>query len=150
MSPNRPLKLDDVKKPELTEGAHPFAEEKPEGNEADAQAPVDYRGAYVNAGKSNGVLLLSMTLTGFVASALPLSRYIWPETGWQLALFGWFVSWIIALPALVFAVNDLKAIRLGRYTDQGKWMVTLAFWLTLLTVVNSITTAAVVLFFDAG
>ncbi|QDU76201.1 hypothetical protein Pan97_32460 [Bremerella volcania] len=150
MSSNRPLKIDDIKKPELAEGAHPFAEEEPEGKQADAHAPVDYRGAYETAGKSNGVLLLSMALTGFVASALPLSRYGWPEMGWQLGLFGWLVSWIIALPALVFAVNDLKAIRLGRYTDQGKWMVTLAFWLTLLTVVNSIATVVVVLVFGAG
>lgn len=149
MNSNRPLKIDDIKKPELTEGAHPFAEEEPEGNQADASVPVDYRGAYETTGKSTGLLLLFMTITGFAASALPLSRYLVPEAGWQLGLFGWLVSWIIALPALVFAVNDLKAIRLGRYTDQGKWMVSLAFWLSLLTIVNSITTVVVILVFGA-
>ncbi|PQO25451.1 hypothetical protein C5Y96_24220 [Blastopirellula marina] len=149
MNSNRPLKIDDIKKPELAEGAHPFAEEEPEGEQANANAPVDYRGAYETVGKSTGVLLLIMTITGFVASALPLSRYFLPEAGWQLGLFGWLVSWIIALPALVFAVNDLKAIRLGRYTDQGKWMVSLSFWLALLTVVNSISTAVVILVFGA-
>lgn len=150
MNSNRPLKIEDVKKPELTEGAHPFAEEEPEGEQADAQAPVDYRGAYEVAGKSTGLLLLIMATTGFLASALPLTRYFWPDSGWLLGVFGWLVSWIIALPTLVFAVNDLKSIRLGRYTDQGKWMVSLSFWLTLLTVVNSIATVVVVLFFDAG
>lgn len=149
MNSNRPLKIDDIKKPELTEGAHPFAEEEPEGKQADASVPVDYRGAYETTGKSTGLLLLFMTITGFAASALPLSRYLVPEAGWQLGLFGWLVSWIIALPALVFAVNDLKAIRLGRYTDQGKWMVSLAFWLSLLTIVNSITTVVVILVFGA-
>lgn len=149
MNSNRPLKIDDIKKPELTEGAHPFAEEEPEGNQADSSVPVDYRGAYETTGKSTGLLLLFMTITGFAASALPLSRYLVPEAGWQLGLFGWLVSWIIALPALVFAVNDLKAIRLGRYTDQGKWMVSLAFWLSLLTIVNSITTVVVILVFGA-
>lgn len=149
MNSNRPLKIDDIKKPELAEGAHPFAEEEPEGKQADANAPVDYRGAYETVGKSTGVLLLIMTVTGFAASAMPLTRYFWPEAGWQLGVFGWLVSWIIALPALVFAVNDLKAIRLGRYTDEGKWMVSLAFWLSLLTIVNSISTAVVISFFGA-
>jgi len=150
MSSNRPLKIDDVKKPELAEGAHPFAEEEPEGQQADVQAPVDYRGAYETVGKSTGLLLLIMAMTGFVASALPLTRYLWADTGWLLGLFGWLVSWIIALPTLVFAVNDLRAIRLGRYTDQGKWMVTLAFWLTLLTVVNSVATVVILLVFGTG
>ncbi|MEW4561690.1 hypothetical protein AB1K70_04145 [Bremerella sp. JC770] len=150
MNANRPLKIDDVKKPELAEGAHPFAEEEAEGKDADAQAPVDYRGAYETVGQSTGLLLLIMAATGFLASALPLTRYIWADTGWLLGLFGWLVSWIIALPTLVFAVNDLRAIRLGRYTDQGKWLVSLAFWLTLLTVVNSVATVVLVLVFGAG
>jgi len=150
MNSNRPLKLDDLKKPELTAGKHQFAEEEPEGEEADAQAPVDYRGAYETVGKSTGLLLLIMAVTGFIASALPLTRYYWPDEGWLLGVFGWLISWIIALPALVFASNDLKSINLGRYTDQGKWMVSLAFWLALLTVVNSITTVVVVLVFNTG
>ncbi|MBA2113949.1 hypothetical protein [Bremerella alba] len=150
MNSKRPLKIDDIKKPELTEGAHPFAEEKPQGKESNAQAPVDYRGAYETAGRSAGVLLLIMAITAFVASAFPLSRYYWPDTGWLLGVFGWLVSWIIALPTLVFASNDLKSIQLGRFTDQGKWMVTLAFWLSLLTVVNSIATVVMVSVFSAG
>lgn len=150
MNSNRPLNIDDVKKPVLTEGAHQFADAEPEGQEADASAPVDYRGAYETAGESTGVLLLSMASLGLIASLLPLSRYFWEEGGWLLSVFGWLVSWIIALPALVFAVNDLKAIRLGRYSERGKWMVTLAYWLTLITILNSVVTTVVVLFFDAG
>ena len=150
MSSNRPLKIDDIKKPELTAGAHPFAEEEPEGRQADTQAPVDYRGAYETVGKSTGVLLLLMAVTGFLASTLPLTGTYWLDAGWLLGLFGWLVSWIIALPTLVFAVNDLKSIRLGRFTDQGKWMVSLAFWLALLSIVNSLATVGVILFFGAG
>lgn len=150
MNSNRPLKIDDIKKPELTEGAHPFAEKKAEGDQANVQAPVDYRGAFETVGRSTGVLLLIMAITGLMASALPLSRYYWTEEGWLLGIFGWLVSWMIALPTLVIAVNDLKAIHLGRFTDEGKWMVTLAFWLSLLTVVNSIATTVIVLIFGGG
>ncbi len=150
MSPNRPLKVDDIRKPELTEGAHPFAEEKPQGKEADANAPVDYTGAYEPAGQSSGGLLLIMAILGILASSLPLTTYIWLEAGWLLGIFGWLVSWIIALPTLVFASNDLRSIRLGRLIDHGKWMVSLAFCLSLLTVVISIATVAVFLFSSGG
>lgn len=150
MTSNRPLKIDDVKKPELTEGAHQFADAEPEGKEADAQAPVDYRGAYETVGNPTGVLLLCMAIIGFVASALPVSRVYWTDAGWLVGFFGWLVSWIICLPTLVFAANDLKSIRLGRLTNRGQWMVSLAFWLSLLTVVNSMATVFVILFFGAG
>ena len=150
MSPNRPLKVDDIKKPELTEGAHPFAEEQPQGKQADAQAPVDYRGAYEAADQSSGALLLFMAIIGLLASALPMTGYVWPQAGWLLGTFGWLVSWIISLPTFIYANNSLKSIRLGRFIEKGQWLVWLAFWSSLLTIVISISTVVVVLFFNGG
>lgn len=150
MSPNRPLKVDDIKKPELTEGAHPFAEEQPQGKQADAHAPVDYTGAYEAAGQSSGGLLVIMSIIGLLASALPLTAYIWAQAGWLLGTFGWLVSWIIALPTFIYASNDLKSIRLGRFIEKGLGLVRAAFWLSLSTIVISISTVVVVLFFNGG
>ena len=41
-SPNRPLKLDDIQKPDFSGEKNPFAEEEiVDAKEADASAPVD-------------------------------------------------------------------------------------------------------------
>lgn len=138
-SPNRPLKLDDIQKPDLTGQKNPFADEEiVDAKEADANAPVDYRGAYEPVENSHGWLILLVSLIGFGASVLPMTRYFLPPSySVLLGPFGWFVSWIIALPALMYSQADLKSIRLGRISEQGAWKTRVAFGTALLTLVNS-------------
>ncbi|GAA4437792.1 hypothetical protein [Bremerella cremea] len=143
---NRPLKLDDIRPPDLSEGENPFAEDVAVGEEADVHAPADYRGAYETVSRSTGILLIIMALLGLTASAMPMLGFVWGDIGVALGFFGWLVGWLLALPTLVFAANDQKAIRLGRMTSRGQWLVHISFWLALLTLAILVGTVAGYLF----
>lgn len=142
MSPNRPLKLDDIKKPDLVAGDHQFREEEAiDAEVADVDAPADYTGAYEMTGDAPALTLFVMTLIGMAASLVPqlaflLSDYIADAA----AVLGWLLSVIIAFPAMIFAGNDLESIRLGRLSNKRHWMVRAAFWLAVLTVLSSAAT----------
>ena len=72
MPANRPLKLDDIKKPDLVAGDHQFQEEEPiDAQAANTDAPADYRGAYEMVGDPPAILLLTMSSFGLAASLLP-------------------------------------------------------------------------------
>ncbi|PQO42466.1 hypothetical protein [Blastopirellula marina] len=146
-SPNRPLKLEDIQKPDLTGEKNPFAEEEiTDAKEADVNAPVDMRGAYEPVANSSGWLILLVSLVGFGASMLPLTRFFLPP-GYSVLLgpFGWFVSWIIALPTFMYSQAELKSIYLGRISEQGAWKTRSAFGISLLTILNSLVILALVI-----
>ncbi|RCS54348.1 hypothetical protein DTL42_04165 [Bremerella cremea] len=148
---NRPLKLDDLKKPDLAAGNNPFKDDLvEEGAEADVHAPADYRGAYEPKVNSNGPLLVTMALIGFLASALPIMRFFWPFVGSVLGIFGWIISLLIAPVTLTYAVADQKAIRLGKFTEQGAWLTNTAFWIALLAIVNAFVTVVSIFYFAAA
>ena len=95
-------------------------------------------GAYEPVANSSGWLILLVSLVGFAASALPMTRFfLSPSYSTLLGTFGWFVSWIIAFPALLYSQADLKSIRLGQIEERGAWKTRSAFGIALLTMVNS-------------
>lgn len=143
---NRPLKLDDIQKPDLAAGNNPFKDDlAEEGAEADVHAPADYRGAYETAGNSSGYLLMVFSLIGLLASALPLTLFFWPVAGGVLGLLGWVIALLIAPLVLTYAVADMQAVHLGKLSSSGVWLSHTAFWIALLSLVNVV--AIVVLIF---
>lgn len=144
---NRPLRMDDLKKPDLAEGENPFRDElAEEGKEADVNAPADYRGAYETEANSRGIVLLLSSLVAFFASAMPMTRFSWPIASGLLGLFGWVLCLIIAPVALAYAVADLKAIRMGQLSGDGAWQTHCAFWISLLTILNAAATVVAIIY----
>ena len=127
---NRPLKLEDVQRPEIPAGENPFAESNGEStaqSASDSHAAADYRGAYETSQKSFGRRYLGLTVFAAGLLGTPVALLFFPWAGFLVLpiyiLVGvacWLTSLVLTGPIFVLAHWELKAIRLGALTDRHR------------------------------
>ncbi len=112
MPSNRPLKLGDIRKPDLAEGDNPFADRAQE-DEGSIHAPADYRGAYEVARAPWGSRLFALSGIACLGSLIASVPFWLGEWASLPAVLGGLSAWIIGLPTFLYALLELKGIRLG-------------------------------------
>ncbi|UUO04466.1 hypothetical protein M4951_13805 [Blastopirellula sp. J2-11] len=122
---NRPLRLDDIARPELGEGeANPFSESKdpPSGNEAKFAEGETYRvGDYEATVGHRGGFLLLIGLAAFCSSLGLLGMaYFYVDDRELLLLMQPFVALLFGLPSWLLGRSDLRAMQLGAMEQGGQ------------------------------
>lgn len=122
---NRPLRLSDVARPELSEGAaNPFSEEHDPQPEAPTQfaAGETYRaGEFETTVGHRGGFLLLIGIIGFFTSITPLAlAFFFSEDRELLLMIQPFVGLLFGMPAWLLARGDLRAMSVGAMDPSGR------------------------------
>src|SRR5688572_7879699 len=109
---NRPLKLEDVQRPEIPAGENPFADSAAEP-ESNPHAAADYREAYETSQKSHGwtYMVLSVLAAGLLATPVwmllsPWIEYVLLPIAILLGIACWLTSLVLSGPIFVLAHRE--------------------------------------------